>query len=213
GPIKVALAKLPGDMDVDLSVRAALRRCADDLERSGYRVSEVEVPDINGVWQIWCDIITNEVVVMQEASMLAVASGDFHTAYGGIKAKANTLDLPGWMRATAARNAHIRAWQLFFEDYPVVLAPTTVKPTPSPREDTISPERVREIFWNDIRFISAINVLGLPGAVVPVALHEGKPIGVQLIAGRYREDLALDAAAAIEMRAGTLVHQLWEQMS
>ena len=210
-PIKVALARLPGDMDVDPSVRAALRQAADHLERSGYRVSEVEVPDINGVWQNWCDIITNEVVVMQEAAMLAVSSEDFHTAWNGMKAKANTLDLQGWMRATAARNAHIRAWQLFFEDYPVVLAPTTVKPTPGPREDTISPERVREIFWNDIRFISAINVLGLPGAVVPVTLHQGSPIGVQLIAGRYREDLALDAASAIEKRAGMLVRQLWER--
>ena len=44
-------------------------------------------------------------------------------------------------------------------------------------------------------------------------LHEGRPMGVQLIAGRYREDLALDAALAIEKRAGTLVRQLWEQMS
>jgi amidase len=211
-PIKVALAKLPGDMDVDPSVRTALRQSADALEAAGYRVSEVEVPDINGVWQTWCDIITNEVVVMQEAAMMAVTSADFHTAWNGMKAKADTLDLKGWMRETAARNAHIRAWQLFFEDYPVVLAPTTVKPTPGPREDTISPERVREIFWNDLRFISAINVLGLPGAVVPVALHQGKPVGVQLITGRYREDLALDAAAAIEKRAGMLVRQLWEKI-
>jgi amidase len=72
---------------------------------------------------------------------------------------------------------------------------------------------VAEMFFNDLRFISAINVLGLPSAVVPVALHEGKPIGVQLIAGRYREDLALDAAAAIEKRAGVLAHRLWEQMA
>jgi amidase len=213
GPIKVALAKLPADMDVDPSVRAALRQAADHLERSGYRVSEVEVPDINGVWQNWCDILTNEVVVLQESGMLAVTSEDFHKAWNGMKAKANTLDLQGWMRATTARNAHIRAWQLFLEDYPVVLAPTTVKPTPGPREDTISPERVREIFWNDIRFISAINVLGLPSAVVPVSLHQGWPIGVQLIAGRYREDLALDASAAIEKRAGVLVRRLWEQMA
>jgi Amidase. len=74
-------------MDVDPSVRAALRQAADHLERSGYRVSEVEVPDINGVWQTWCDIITNEVVVMQEASMLAVTSEDFHTAWNGMKAR------------------------------------------------------------------------------------------------------------------------------
>ena len=35
GPIKVALAKLPADMDVDPSVRAALRQAADHLESSG----------------------------------------------------------------------------------------------------------------------------------------------------------------------------------
>jgi amidase len=212
GPIKVALAKLPDDLDVDPSVRAALKTAADHLERSGYRVSEVEVPDINGVWHTWCDIITNEVAVLQEATMMAVTTADFHKAWAGIKTKANTLDLPGWMRATAARTTHIRAWQLFFEQYPVVLAPTTVQPTPGPRADVVSPERTAEIFWNDLRFISAINVLGLPGAVVPVALHDGKPIGVQLIAGRYREDLALDAAAAIEKRAGMLVRKLWEKL-
>ncbi|BAM91756.1 amidase [Bradyrhizobium oligotrophicum S58] len=212
-PIKVALAKIPDDMDVDPSVHAALRQAADHLERSGYRVSEVEVPDISGVWQTWCDIITNEVVVMQEAKMLAVTSEDFHKAWGGMRAKAEMLDLAGWMQATAQRSTHIRAWQLFFEEYPVVLAPTTVKPTPGPREDTVSAERVREIFFNEIRFISAINVLGLPGAVVPVAVHQGQPIGVQLIAGRYREDLALDAAAAIEKRAGMLVRQLWDKMA
>lgn len=212
GPIKVALAKIPDDMNVDPSVAAALRQAADHLERSGYRVSEVEVPDINGVWQTWCDIITNETMVMQEAAMLKVTTEDFHKAWNGMKTKANVLDLKAWMQATAARNGHIRAWQLFFEDYPVVLAPTTVSPTPGPRDDTVSAERVQEVFWGGIRFISAINVLGLPGAVVPVALHEGKPIGVQLITGRYREDLALDAAAAIEKRAGVLVHRLWETM-
>ncbi|MDI1261669.1 MAG: amidase family protein, partial [bacterium] len=153
-----------------------------------------------------------ETAVLQEAAMLKVTSPDFHAAWAGIKAGANTLDLPGWMRATARRSTHIRAWQLFFEEYPVVLAPTTVQPTPGPREDAISPERTHELFWNDLRFVSAVNVLGLPGAVVPVAVHDGKPIGVQLIAGRYREDLALDAAAAIEKRAGTLSAQLWAQM-
>jgi len=39
---------------------------------------------------------------------------------------------------------------------------------PGPRADTTSLERVAEMFWNDLRFISAINVLGLPSAVVPV---------------------------------------------
>jgi len=211
-PIRVALAKIPADMKVDPSVRGALTQAADALEKSGYRVEEVEVPDIDGVWKTWADIITTEVVVMQEAGMLAVTSADFKTAWMGMRKGATILDQAGFMRATAQRNAHIRAWQMFFETYPVVLAPTTVQPTPSPREDTISEDRVLDFFRNEIRFISAINVMGLPGAVVPVTLHKGRPIGVQLIAGRYREDLALNAAEAIEKRAGMLVRHLWEKM-
>ena len=212
GPIKVALAKIPEDMKVDVSVRAALTQAADDLQKSGYRVEEVEVPDINGVWRTWADILTTEVVALQEAGMLAVTSDDFKIAWAGMRKGANILDREGFMRATADRNAHIRRWQMFFETYPVILAQTTVQPTPGPREDTISEDRVFKFFHDEIRFISAINVLGLPGAVVPVTVHKGKPIGVQLIAGRYREDLALAAAEAIEKRAGMLVRHLWEKM-
>ncbi|MCB1524143.1 MAG: amidase, partial [Rhodoblastus sp.] len=212
GPIKVALAKIPDDMKVDVSVRAALTQAADDLQKSGYRVEEVEVPDINGVWQNWADILVTEEVVLLETYRLSMTSADFRTAWLGMRKGARILDQAGFMQAIAQRNAHIRRWQMFFETYPVILAPTTVQPTPGPREDTISEDRVFKFFHDEIRFISAINVLGLPGAVVPVSIHKGRPIGVQLIAGRYREDLALAAAEAIEKRAGMLVRHLWEKM-
>ena len=145
--------------------------------------------------------------------MMAVTSRGFHKAWAGIKAKANTLDLQGWMRATAARNGHIACLANVLRG----LSGSAGADDGANRRRghatiRISAERTREIFWNDLRFISSINVLGLPGAVVPVTLHDGKPIGVQLIAGRYREDLALDAAAAIEKRAGMLVRQLWERL-
>jgi amidase len=55
-------------------------------------------------------------------------------------------------------------------------------------------------------------VLGLPVATTPVGLTaKGHPVGVQLIASRYREDLALDAAQAIEARVGVLAHELWRR--
>ncbi|MCB1536818.1 MAG: amidase, partial [Rhodoblastus sp.] len=101
GPIKVALAKIPEDMKVDVSVRAALTQAADDLQKSGYRVEEVEVPDINGVWRTWADILTTEVVALQEAGMLAVTSDDFKIAWAGMRKGANILDREGFMRATA----------------------------------------------------------------------------------------------------------------
>jgi amidase len=50
----------------------------------------------------------------------------------------------------------------------------------------------------------AIPLLGLPGLCVPVggAHDEGVrvPVGVQLVAARFREDLLLDAAEVIEAR-------------
>ena len=52
-------------------------------------------------------------------------------------------------------------------------------------------------------------MLGLPAAVVPVGLADGTPVGVQLIGSRYREDVCLDAAAAIEAKVGIMAQALW----
>jgi len=43
---------------------------------------------------------------------------------------------------------------------------------------------------------------------VPTGIHHGVPIGVQIIGPRFREDLCLDAAQAIENAVGVLAEQL-----
>lgn len=211
GAIRVAKAKIPADMECDREVMAVFDKAADHLANAGYSVQEVEVPDLSGVWRTWANIIMNETRVTSEQAMRAVASDDFKQTLDGFLTTADILDEDGWMKATAARSAHIRAWQMFFETYPVVLTPTTVKRTPGPRADLGGDAAVRQLFWNDLRFISALNVLGLPAAVVPVALVGGHPVGVQIVAGRYREDLCLDAAQAIEDQAGVLYKKLWKR--
>jgi len=55
-----------------------------------------------------------------------------------------------------------------------------------------------------IRCVLPGNLLGLPAAVVPATVSGGLPIGVQITGPRFREDLCLDAAAAIEAALGTL---------
>ena len=47
-------------------------------------------------------------------------------------------------------------------------------------------------------------VVGLPCVSVPTGLSNGIPVGVQLVGARFREDICLDAAEAIELRAGAL---------
>jgi amidase len=44
--------------------------------------------------------------------------------------------------------------------------------------------------------------MGLPGISVPTGMVGSTPMGVQLVSARFREDLLLDAAEAIEQAAG-----------
>ena len=46
--------------------------------------------------------------------------------------------------------------------------------------------------------------LGLPGLAVPVGTHGTLRPGVQILAGRFREDLCLDAGEVIEAAEGVV---------
>ena len=211
GPIKVALARIPEDMTTDPEVIALIRQAADHLSDAGYDVTEVEVPDLAGTWKLWCDLIMTELAVLQEAQMRQIGSDAFKKSLDGFLKMATILDREAYMRAIAQRSGVLRQWLMFLENYPVILTPVSVRRTPAVNADLDGDARVRELFWNDLRFMSSINVLGLPAAVVPVGFAQGAPVGVQVIASRYREDVCLDAAAAIERKAGILVGKLWER--
>ncbi len=208
-PIRVALARLPSDMVVDAGTMNLVARAAGHLEDAGYRIDEVTLPDLTALWQLWADILCTEIATLQAPTMDALGSADFRRAMRGITALSKPLDLAGYMSAIAMRSRHLRNWLLFLERYPLVLTPASVRPTPGPRADLGGDAALKDIFYNDLRFISSVNALGLPAAVVPVGLQQGRPVGVQLIGSRYREDLCLDAARAIERRSGTLAHRLW----
>ena len=210
-PIRVALAKLPADMRPDPAVMALVRQAADHLADAGYAVEEVEVPDLDGTWQLWADLLLTELVVLQKAQMWEVGSDRFKTALEGFIGLGTALDQEGYMKGIAQRSRVIRNWLAFLETYPVLLTPLSIAPVPGKDADLGGPAQVRKLFHHDLRFMGAMNLLGLPAAVVPVGLAGGAPAGVQLVASRYREDLCLDAAAAIEARAGTLLGQLWQR--
>jgi amidase len=210
-PIKVALARIPDDMETDADVMALVRTAADHLANAGYAVVEAEVPDLTGTWHLWCDLLMTELKVLQEAQMRQHGSAEFRQTIDGFLKLATILDGRAYMAAIAHRSRVLRDWLAFLETYPVVLTPVSVRRTPGCRADLEGDARVRSLFWNDLRFTSSINVLGLPAAVVPAGLAGGTPVGVQLVASRYREDLCLEAAAAIEAKVGIMAQRLWER--
>jgi amidase len=206
---RVAVARVPQDVECDAQVMALVDRAADYLAEAGYEIEEVEVPDISATWRLWCDLISTEIETLQAAQMRELGSPPFIGALEGILHMATILDLEGYMKAMAYRARILREWMAFLERFPVVLAPVSVQPTPAFDADLKGEAAVQRIFWNDLRFLGAISVLGLPVAVTPAGLVNGQPVGVQLIGSRYREDVCLEAAAAIEAHVGLLAHQLW----
>jgi len=211
-PIKVALARIPDDMDTDPDVIAQLWVAADHLANAGYDVVKTELPDLAGTWQLWCDLIMTELSVLQEAQMRELGSAEFGQTLDGFLKMATILDGRGYMEAIARRSRVLRNWLAFLETYPVILTPLSVKRTPEVNADLGGEARVRSLFWNDFRFMSSINVLGLPAAVVPIGFAGDNPVGVQLIASRYREDVCLDAATAIEARVGVMAKEQWRRL-
>ena len=208
-PIKVALARLPGDIDIDPTLKGLIDQAAGYLSDAGYAVAEVDIPDVAAAWRLWCDLISTEIATLQLPQMRSLGSDAFSQAIDGMLGLANILDGEGYMRGVSARTGLIREWMMFLEDWPVILAPASVQPTPAVNADLSGEARLRRFFLNDFRYISAINVLGLPAVVTPIGMVGAGPVGAQLIASRYREDLALDAAAAIEARVGAMAPRLW----
>ncbi len=210
-PIRVALARLPADIETDPAVIAQVRKAADFLADAGYAVEEAETPDITVAWKLWCDLIATEIETLQAVQMRQVASPDFIQALDGLLRMATILDGEGYMKAIAQRSGILREWLMFLETYPLILTPVSARGTPAVNADLGGDEALSAFFKNDTRVISAISVLGLPVAVTPAGFVHGNPAGVQLIGSRFREDLCLDAAAAIEARVGILAHTLWSR--
>ncbi|SEJ98360.1 amidase [Paraburkholderia tropica] len=54
--------------------------------------------------------------------------------------------------------------------------------------------------WDAQLTLRALPAVGLPGLVVSTGMVNDVPVGVQIVAGHYREDLCLLAGKAIEAR-------------
>jgi len=119
--------------------------------------------------------------------------------------------LTEYLDALMARTSLLRQWLLLLEQYPVILAPQQAGPLMTVDEDMQGEQQLRQL-WAGFAPSITVNLLGLPSVLVPTGLRNGLPIGVRLIAGRYREDVCLAAAEEVEHRVGTLLDQLWERM-
>jgi amidase len=199
-PIRVAVSADPGGLGVAPAVAAAIRQAAGWLAEAGYVVEEKEPPDFMAAVDAWRTILGTETRIGMLPMIEKYGDKAVRHMARYFDKLTPSLDLPSFAKALASRSTLLRAWMLFFEEYPLVLVPVSCEP-PFPAghdqgdDDTLD----RLVTAQRAQFPPAC--LGLPGISVPTGIAAGLPMGVQLIAGRFREDLLLDAAEIIEARA------------
>ncbi|MGI8895109.1 MAG: amidase family protein, partial [Casimicrobiaceae bacterium] len=104
------------------------------------------------------------------------------------------------LRVLAQRTRLIRDWAGYLERTPLVLTPVSTELAYEHGFDVESAARTMQI-WRESATMMAVPVLGLPAIAVPTGVANGLPVGVQIIGPRFREDLCLAAAEAIEARS------------
>lgn len=201
GRIRVAVVRNPGGAGVDPHVRAGIDRAADWLADAGYDVVDAEPPRIAEAAATWFDAIWADLGTMWPG-LEPVAGADevkfvkACLAQGVFKPVDQAAQLATWIAVHELGTA----WTQFLRDHPVVLSPVCCE-RPWVVDEDIS--RIGEIA-KAMRMVVPVNILGLPSCAVPVGCDDGLPQGVQLIGARFREDLVLDAAQAVEDRASVL---------
>ena len=201
GPIRVAVVRDPLGAGIDSHVRAGVDRAADWLADAGYEVVDAEPPQIAEATQAWVDAIWAEVGILWPGLEPIAGPEQLEfvnacLAQGLFKPVDQAAQLAVWVGVHKIG----ATWGQFLQDHPVVLSPVCSERPWVIGEDI---SRAGEIAMA-MRMVVSVNILGLPSCAVPVGSDDGLPQGVQLIGARFREDLLLEAAQAVEDRAPVL---------
>lgn len=204
-PCRVALHAETDEAQVAPEVSAAIRKAGEMLADAGYEVVEVAPPSLWEAMEFWLLALGNE--MRAGLGLLMEKHGDwkmklsYRVLTDGIP---EIGDRDGFLKAYARRSEMLRRWQLFFEDYPLlVTAVTWAKPMPA--EYDVWDGLDYDWFRRATAPMSGTPTLGLPGLAVPVNTVPGRPMGVQLLAGRHQDHRLLQAGAVLERAIGQIL--------
>jgi amidase len=110
---------------------------------------------------------------------------------------ARSLDLAVFSKLLTRRATLVRAWEMFFETYAVIVMPPCGELPFEWQLDLKSDASLKRVLRAQMPQI-ALPFISMPGLTVSTGLVGRVPVGVQIVAGRYREDLCLMAGEAIE---------------
>ena len=196
-PRRVALVTAPDDMPVSPEVAAALQDAAARLRAAGWTVEERPCPPMRRAAAINACLWMAEMQLGAADLLAREAEPDARFVFDRMSEDVGAIDLRSMMDALQARAALVRDWQRFLETCPVVLCPTSGELPFDQQLDVQSPDAFARVYEAQLTQ-RALPAIGMPGLAVATGSVGGRPVGVQLIGPRYREDILFAAGRDIE---------------
>ena len=175
-------------------VAAGLDGALDAMEGLGARISTVSLPNAELAGTVAWLITVVEFAAHHDANLHRI--GEF-TPSAATRLAAGALTRGSdYLRALRARSLVQRDLDAVFEQVDVML--TAATPTAAPDPSTFFDDGDR--LWLDkvARNFLPFNVTGMPALVMPVGLHEGRPVAVQIVAPPHADALCLQVGAALQ---------------
>jgi amidase len=197
-PKRAALCLNPDGLETVAEVKAALADAGKRLERAGWTVEQIETtPPLREPAELQTRLWLGDNYEAQLDAAEREGDPGALACLRGNKAKVFPFDAAAFSKTLTRKATLSREWLLFFEKYAVLLMPVSGElpfPDGLDRKDDASFARV----WRAQLTQIAIPFMGLPGLAVTTGLVGRVPVGVQVVSGRFREDLCLLAGEAIE---------------
>jgi amidase len=195
---RAALCLNPDGLETVSEVKAAIADAGKRLERAGWSVEEIATtPPLREPAEHQTKLWLGDGYEAQLEAAEREGDPGALACLRGNRSKVFPFDAAAFSRTLTRRATLTRQWLEFFEKYAVLLMPVSAElpfPDGLDRKDDASFARV----WRAQLTQIAIPFMGLPGLTVSTGLVGRVPVGVQVVSGRYREDLCLAAGEAIE---------------
>jgi amidase len=197
-----------GRTSVTPETRAAVQKAADGLRAVGFEVQAFRPEGLETARRLWWEffggagsMLLGPMCAGHEAELSPILK-DFNARVArDARHTADTL-LDTWIQRDLLRV------QIFeqMREFPVLLCPVAAIPAFRHGERSWIVEGKKVDYLDAWSYCEWFNLLGMPGAVVPVGHSpEGLPIGVQVVAKPWQEELALTIAWEIERSCGGFV--------
>ncbi|MFT0169963.1 amidase family protein [Paraburkholderia mimosarum] len=199
-PLRAALCLRPGGMTVAKEVEDALLDAGRRLADAGWRVEQIDdVPLLRDAAEVQERLWLGDGFPALAEAVARDGDPGAQAVVDGMRAKVAAMPENAVVKSLVRRTTLTRESRLFLSQYPVLLLPVSGELPFADDLDRQGAAGFRRV-WDAQLTMRALPAMGLPGLVVSTGMVRSVPVGVQIVAGHFREDLCLLAGEAIEAR-------------